>query len=122
MTGSVGARRLSGASCRLGIWQRKCASWRQISVSTCGTAAPSYLYIYFNIFYFLCTARALHGHGPCTIAMGRDAAAAAGCDPWVGGGGRQREHLDLADVRWMREKWRELMTRTHGDFQPPPFQ
>ena len=35
---------------------------------------------------------------------------------------RKQEYIDLADVRWMREKWRELMTRTHGDYDAPPFQ
>lgn len=34
---------------------------------------------------------------------------------------RKQEYIDLADVRWMREKWRELMARTHGDFSPPPY-
>ncbi len=34
---------------------------------------------------------------------------------------RNAEHVDLADVGWMREKWTDLMTRTHGDFAPPPF-
>jgi len=34
---------------------------------------------------------------------------------------RNTEHVDLADVGWMREKWTDLMTRTHGDFAPPPF-
>jgi hypothetical protein len=33
----------------------------------------------------------------------------------------KQEYIDLADVRWMREKWRELMARTHGDFSPPPY-
>ena len=34
---------------------------------------------------------------------------------------RDQEYVDLADVAWMREKWSELMTRTHGEFVPPPF-
>ncbi len=34
---------------------------------------------------------------------------------------RKQEYIDLADVRWMREKWRELMARTHGDFSPPLY-
>lgn len=34
---------------------------------------------------------------------------------------RDQECVDLADVAWMRQKWGELMTRTHGEFVPPPF-
>lgn len=34
---------------------------------------------------------------------------------------RDQEFVDLANVAWMREKWGELMTRTHGEFVPPPF-